>query len=514
MIPVLRAEQTRQADAHTIAHEPISSINLMERAARACADRLLALLPGDVPVVVLAGMGNNGGDGLAIARIVHGASRPVQVFVPRYKASGSADFEINLKRATEAGIQVEFLNEGSLLPTFATGAVVVDALFGTGLQRPVSGWLKQLIGELNTRPDRVIAIDLPSGLFADENDDNDPEAIVQADLTLTLELPKLALFMPDLARHFGEWEVVPIGLDRAFVASLATDYVLLEAADMVPLLPPRHRFDHKGRHGHARLFCGSAGKMGAALLAAKACLRSGPGLVTVHVPQGQEALVHGVVPEAMVGPQGTAGLLTGWSQQGGCGALGLGPGLGQEEDAARLVKLVLQQALAPLVLDADAINLLAANKTWLAWLPPGTILTPHPKEFERLAGKSGSGMDRLRQAREFTRKHQVILVLKGAYTAICVPDGRVYFNPTGNAGMAKGGSGDALTGIITGLLAQGLEPLSAALLGVFGHGLAGDLAAGRLGLDGMLPTDLIAELPIAWGRLRALEAKSGFQGRS
>lgn len=503
MIPVLSAEQLQQADAHTIAHEPISSVDLMERAAVNCADKLKETLDRNLPVIVLAGMGNNGGDGLAMARMLHAAGQQhVQVLVPRHRSGGSPDFRINLSKVQEANIPVQLLDEGAQLPGFGREALVIDALFGTGLKRPISGWLKEIVRAVNARPNRVLAIDMPSGLFANDNAENDREAIIQADRTFTLELPKLALFMPDSARYVGQWEVVPIGLDRGFIASLKTDAVMLEAADVAALLPMRRRFAHKGDFGHAWLLAGGKGKMGAALLAAKACLRSGVGLLTVHVPGGHESVVHTALPEAMVSRDGNSEHLSNLPKFNKATAIGIGPGIGTDAETARMLKLLIQNAPAPLVLDADALNMLGENKTWTAFLPAGTILTPHPKEFERLVGQASNDHERLTQAKAYAVRQRVVLVLKGAYTAVCAPDGRIFFNSTGNPGMAKGGSGDALTGIITGLRAQGLDSLSAALLGVYAHGLAGDRAAQDLGMDGMLPSDLVEWLPTAWKELR------------
>ncbi|HMN04955.1 MAG TPA: NAD(P)H-hydrate dehydratase [Flavobacteriales bacterium] len=505
MIPILSAEQIRQADAHTIAHEPISSLDLMERAATACAERLMATPNRGEPVVVLAGMGNNGGDGLVVARVLRAkAQREVRVLVLKYKETGSPDFETNLERTRQAGVPVELLREGDLLPDFGPEALVVDAIFGTGLQKPVAGWPKEIIRELNGRPNRVVAIDLPSGLFADDNEGNDPDAIVRADRTLTLELPKRALLMADHFRYAGTWEVVPIGLDRGFIAKQPTDTVIMESGDLAPLLPRRTRVAHKGNHGHAWLLAGGPGKMGAALLAAKGCLRSGCGLLTVHVPQGQDGVVHTALPEAMLSLDESREL-SALPKFGRVDAIGVGPGMGTSEASARLLKHLVQEAPAPLVIDADALSILAENRTWLAFLPAGTILTPHPKELERLAGKATSDGQRLEQARELARKHRLVVVLKGAYTAVCSPDGRVFFNTDGNAGMAKGGSGDVLTGILVALRAQGMEPLSCALLGVKAHAMAGDRAAAAMGMDGMLPSDQVAQLPAVWLQLRAMQ---------
>lgn len=501
MLTVLAVDDLKKVEEQTLAHGDLAAIDLMERAALVCAAWIEANVDGHVPLMVLAGMGNNGGDGAAIARLLHVAGRKVRLMVVRHRREGSMSFDENLHRAKTAGVCIRSLSEGEELPACLESEVVIDALFGIGLDRPFMGWLKEIVVTLARRPNEVIAIDLPSGLFADDNTANDPEAIVQADHTLALELPKQSLFHAENACYFGEWHVLPIGLDQEAISRMKPVAMVLEAMDVAAFMPARTRFAHKGNFGHAVLWAGSSGKVGAAVLAARACLRSGAGLITVEVPSGSEAVIHIAVPEAMVSTDEMKTELGG-SLDTKRGCIGAGPGIGTSASASRLLKLLIQQAPAPLVLDADALNILSENPTWLSFLPVGTILTPHVREFERLAGRSESGHDRLGSAKAFAIRHRVVLVLKGAYTAICDPQGQVFFNDTGNPGMAKGGSGDALTGIITGLRAQGIDPLSAALLGIHAHGLAGDLAAEEQGMDGMSVTDLIEMLPQAWRKLR------------
>ena len=500
MIPVLSAEQARRVDAHTIEHMPIASVDLMERAARACTDWLLGHVPpAQRAFLVLVGCGNNGGDGMAIARMLAATGARVRVVLCHYRDTLSEDARINLDRLRATSVQVVDAEDGSVLDDPPQHEVVIDALLGTGLDRPVSGWLKQVVMRVNQWPNGTIAIDLPSGLFAGDNATNDPQAVVWADHVLTFEVPKPALLLPENGPFVGQWHVLPIGLDKAFIHDLGLTDLLVEREDARELMPDRPRTAHKGSFGHALLIAGSPGKVGAAILAARACARSGAGLISVHLDPDLQGVIHAGLPEAMTvkDPFAKAGDAARFD------AIGIGPGLGTSDDAARLVKRMVQDAPAPLVLDADALNILSQNRTWLAFLPKHSILTPHPKEFDRLTEKSASGAERSAKARAFAVRFGVVLVLKGANTAICAPDGLVYFNPTGNAGMAKGGSGDALTGIITGLLAQGLKPLSAAVLGVYAHGLAGDLAADELGMDGMTPSDLIARLPLAWRTIRA-----------
>jgi hydroxyethylthiazole kinase-like uncharacterized protein yjeF len=509
MLPVLTALQCKQADAHALVQQGISSLDLMERAALACSRRVLDHLGPEQPVVVICGMGNNGGDGLAMARILHQAGRFVQAVVLHYDHRGSPDRDRQLQLLENQEVAVFNLQQWMDLPVIQPDALVVDAILGTGASRPVEGWLKTVMAAINAWPNEVWAIDLPSGLYAEDNARNDLSAVVRADRTLAIEVPKLSFFLPDTGPLVGQWEAVPIGLDPEQIRRGGALAWCMEPADAAQRMPGRPRFGHKGHFGHAWLLAGSTGRMGAALMAAKACARSGTGLLTVHVPRGMDALVHAALPEALVSLDPDADLPSTLPAFGKVSAVGIGPGIGTGKATAHLLRALIQEAPAPLVLDADALNILAENRAWLDQLPPGSILTPHPLEFDRLTGTSLGPHDRLMKARALAMEKRVTVVLKGACTATCSADGGIFFNTTGNPGMAKGGTGDALTGVLTGLLAQGLAPLDAALLGVHAHGLAGDLAAKDLGMDGMLPNDLIDRLPLAWMELRGMHAPAG-----
>lgn len=504
MIPVLSAEQVRKADAHTITHEPIASIDLMERASQRCAQWLAVRFPlsAQPAFIALCGPGNNGGDGMAIAHALFTAGHTVRVITCLGDRPLSADAAVNRDRLARTAIEVIELPVGSPLPRIPENEVVLDALFGTGLDRPLAGWYKELVMAVNALPNPIVSIDLPSGLFAEDNSANDHKAIIQAEHVLTFEVPKLALLLPENGPYVGQWHRLPIGLDAAFIRGLGSKDLLVEQPDAHLLMPDRPRTGHKGTFGHALLVAGSEGKVGASILAARACARSGVGLITAQLPLDLQSAMHAALPEAM-SLVDVFDKRTSADGPARFSAIGIGPGIGTGEETAGLLKRLVQDAAAPLVLDADALNILSENRTWLAFLPKGTLLTPHPKEFDRLTDKSNNGYERLAKARAFAVRFRCVLVLKGAHTATCSPDGTVYFNPTGNPGLAKGGSGDALTGILTGLLAQGLEPVSAAVLGVYVHGLAGDLAAEELGMDGMTPSDLIGHLPLAWRRIRA-----------
>jgi NAD(P)H-hydrate epimerase len=451
--------------------------------------------------MVLAGMGNNGGDGLVIARLLHAAGAPVEVVRLEHRPEPSKENKINFERL--AGLGIQAISTASIDDVqFADNVVIIDALLGLGSTRPLDGALASLVKRLNRSGRPVIAIDLPSGAFAEDNAANDPDSIVRADITLTLHAPKLIMFLPEGGEFIGQWEVLPIGLDPVIDEGSVVHFGLLEEQDVEASLRPRPRFGHKGTFGHALLIAGGPGMVGAAVLSTRSALRSGAGLVTAHVPQSAADILHITCPEALMTNPGEDRLnslppLSPYS------AIGIGPGIGHDPATASIVKGLIQDASVPLVMDADALNILAENRTWQKFLPEGTIITPHPGEFDRLLGSpSSSGYDRLQRAREYAIAHGVIVVLKGAWTAVCDANGSVTFNPTGNQGMAKGGSGDSLTGLLTGLLAQGYAPLAAARLGVFLHGLAGDLAAGHRGMDGMTVTDLVHAIPEAWLQLR------------
>jgi len=510
MLPVLSAEQVRAADAYTIGKEPIAAIDMMERAATRCTERLLILHnagrfgePGRITYLIVAGMGNNGGDGLVVARLLHQAGIPLRVMRVMHKTEASPEHAANYRRAMEAGIGVaDMISSGDEFHVLDTD-VIIDALFGTGLNAPLTGLPAHVVAWINASGRPIVSIDMPSGLLPEDNRANDPKHIIRARHTISFQVPKLAFFFAENAPYVGDLELVPIGLDPQFLHDEPVIHRVVERHDVIALLRPRPRFAHKGTFGHALLVAGGKGHTGAAVLATRAALRSGAGLITAHVPAASVIVVQISAPEAICSedPSGTA--ITTLPDLAGFSAIGIGPGLGINDGTPLVVKRLLQDAPSALVIDADAVNILAENPTWLAFLPIGTILTPHPKEFDRLVGKKiGSGFERLELAREMALKNKCTIVLKGAWTAVCDPAGQVFFNPTGNPGMAKGGSGDVLTGLLTGLLAQGYASVQAAVLGVYLHGLAGDLAAQRVGIDAMTAGDLIEALPLAWRDLR------------
>ncbi len=491
------AEQIRAWDAFTIKHAPITSVDLMERAARVFTEWFVARYP-DVqrPVCIFAGTGNNGGDGVAVARLLHQRGYEVKLFICQFNARQSADFQEQIARLPAHGaIQTCWLRSPSDAPFVGEGAVIIDALFGTGLTRPLEGVWAAMVEWLNHLPAEKVAIDMPSGLFADQPSTG---PCVQANKTFCFEVPRKAFFFPENAGRVGEWSFGSIGLLPEFWKLQEVSDHYLTAENVVLLVKKRPRHSHKGTYGHALLMCGRQGSMGAAVLAARACMRSGVGLLTAHVPRCGYEIMQTCVPEAMCSEDLKDDYLTDLPELSPYNAIGIGCGIGQAAATAQVLKRLLQKTQVPLVLDADALNILAKRKEWLAFLPSGAILTPHPKEFERLFGPTGNSFERNALQKAQAKALGVYIVLKGAFTSIACPDGTCWFNSTGNPGMATGGSGDVLTGILTALLAQGYTPLETCLLGVYLHGLAGDLAAARYSQPGMIAGDIVVHLGDAW----------------
>ncbi len=493
---ILPVEKIREADAYTIKNEPIASIDLMERAATQLFNWIKKRVDRTHTIRVFAGLGNNGGDGLALARMLAKKGYVVKVYLIRYSDKTSEDFRINYDRLPEAGLEKNMtdIKDGDPLPVTGDDDIIVDAIFGSGLARPVKGFIGKVVEHINSQPAVKIAIDIPSGLFADSHSDPKKGAIINADYTLSFQFPKLAFLLPENDRFTGQWHVLDIGLSPEYINRVKVNEFFMQKRDIAPMLKPRRIFSHKGTFGHALLIAGSYGKMGAAVLASRGCLRSGVGLLHTHIPKIGYSIMQTATPETMLSIDRYENYFSEVPDLSLYNAVGVGPGLGKEHQSQMALKLLIQNYKNPIVFDADALNILAENKTWLSWLPKNSILTPHPKEFERLTGKWSDDYDKLEKLREFCFKYNVYVVLKGAYTAACFPDKNIYFNSTGNPGMATAGSGDVLTGMITGLLAQGYTPGVAAVVGVYLHGLAGDLAAKKKGQEAMLAGDIIEHI--------------------
>ena len=490
------AEQIRVIDQATIQNEAITSDDLMERAANALFEAFVQRYEAGVRVMIFAGSGNNGGDGLALARLLAQlkSSYNISVFVLPSEHR-SVDNDINLKRLLDE-LEVSLLSLDSSLdfPQLDADDVVVDALFGTGLSRPVEGLTADLIDYINDSDVEVFAIDIPSGMYAENNDIN-TGVVIRANYTVSFQFPKLSFLLSDSSAYLSHWEVRDIGLCQGAIVALETSFCLLTDEEALDLFHRPQRFAHKRMMGHALIVAGKKGMMGAAVLAGRACLRSGVGLLTSHVPSAAGDIIQLAVPEALLSLDRSELMFTDEIELAAYDAVGVGPALGTKPNAQQALFALLKNADRPLVVDADALNILSLNPSWLSLLPSGSILTPHPKEFDRLTQSHVSAYERLQSQIAFAQKWQVVVVLKGAFSSVALPDGTCCFNSTGNPGMATAGSGDVLTGIITGLLAQGYAPDVAASLGVWWHGKAGDKYIEDNCMSSLMASDLIAYMP-------------------
>jgi ADP-dependent NAD(P)H-hydrate dehydratase / NAD(P)H-hydrate epimerase len=496
--------QIKELDAKTISIEGISSINLMDRAAFFLFKRITKLIRVDETVLIIAGPGNNGGDALVLARLLLETGYQVQTLLCSQNTH-SEDAAKQLERLQKMpGAKIFNLKHSKDLSTFEEFDFIIDGLFGAGLNRPLTGLYAETVQWINTQSAQKISIDLPAGLFGEDNKNNIPENIVHSDFVLGLQFPRLSFLLSENDPFIKKWELINIAIHPQAIQEIDTPYSFSEIEEISQLLKKRSEFSHKGTFGKGLLIAGSPGMMGAAVLCSRGALRSGIGLLSIRIPASGITILQTAVPEALVQsytsksfyPTSHSTDLSSYS------AIAIGPGIGTEKAQASSLEHILKQRPEKLVLDADALNLLSENRHLLKLLPKNTILTPHPKEFDRLAGElSDSGYERLEKALAFAHEHQVFVVLKGAHTACITPEGHCSFNSTGNPGMATGGSGDVLTGIIVSLLAQGYKPEAACKLSVFLHGLSGDLALENQSQESLLASDIVENLGKAFKQL-------------
>lgn len=500
---IFTSQQIHELDEYTIEHEPIKSIDLMERAARALTLAISERWTRQVPVVVFAGPGNNGGDALAVARMLSEQGYDVKTYLFNISGHLSADCAENKRRLTEKkNRQLTEVTSEFDPPQLEAGMLVIDGLFGSGLNKPLAGGFASLVKYINASQAEVVSIDVPSGLMTEDNSYNVRANIIRATLTLTLQQRKLSFLFGENQQFIGQLRVLDIRLSKEGINKTDAQYTMLEENEVRGMLKPRSPFAHKGSMGQAFIIAGSYGMAGAAVLATKACLRAGAGKVTVHTPKRNVSILQNCVPEAVLQIDHEETTFTEAVSTEQFQAMAIGPGLGTTDQTAVALIAQLRRTTCPIVADADALNILANRRAWLQQLPKGIILTPHPKELERLEGQCIDSYERLTKARNLAEHLEGYVLLKGHYSALCLPDGRVVFNPTGNAGMATAGSGDVLTGIICGLLARGYSQQEACSIGMYLHGLAGDLAAQELGEESLIASDLIRYLPKAFLRLK------------
>ena len=496
--------QIKELDRYTMEHEPIRSIDLMERAAKALTQSITERWTTRTPVVVFAGPGNNGGDALAVARMLAEQSYQVKVFLFNISNHLSEDCIANRQRVLDCKRLKEFTEVTTQFdpPILEADMLVVDGLFGSGLTKPLAGGFASLVKYINQSPASIVSLDMPSGLMTEDNSYNISANIIRADLTLTLQQKKLSFMFADCQQFIGELRVLDIRLSKDFIEKADARYAIIEENEVRARMKRRDDFAHKGTMGNALIIAGSYGMAGASVLATKACMRVGAGKVTTHTPKKNYNIMQISVPEAVMQIDREETYFSEAVDAEDFEAVGIGPGLGQHENTAIALITQLRRSQCPIVVDADGLNILANHRAWMQQLPKGIILTPHPKEFDRIAGTTCNGdYERLHKAQEMAENLQVYILLKGHHSALCMPNGHILFNSTGNSGMATAGSGDVLTGIITGLLARGYSAADASIIGMYLHGLAGDLAAKDLGKESLIASDIIDYLPKAFRRL-------------
>jgi NAD(P)H-hydrate epimerase len=483
-------EQIREADRYTIENEPVASIDLMERASEAIAGWIAANINRQVSLLFVTGKGNNGGDGLAVARILKQKGFNCSVCPVYGRELLSEECRINFDRLP-SGIPVIHSLSG-----IDGDTVIVDALLGTGVSGTVREPVSKFISQINSLNNKVISVDLPSGMSTEppaESRSNSTESAqtVRADITLALEFPKLAMMLPETGEYAGKIITLPIGLSKSYMEQTESPYYYIDKELINELGRKRLKFGHKNTYGHALLVCGSKNMAGAAILATGGALRSGCGLVSVHIPYEERVALQTVFPAAILSPDKSCVFSEMPADISKYSAIGTGCGLGTHPCTVKVFETLLKSVKTPMVIDADALNILSTNRKLLKHIPANSVLTPHPGELKRLTGEWNSEEDKSRKIMALSSETESVIVVKGAHTAVYLPEGKAYFNSTGNAGMAKGGCGDILTGLITGLLARGYNSFEAAVLGVYFHGLAGDVACEKYGEESMNSNDLL-----------------------
>lgn len=495
---IFSKEQIYEGDRLTAQIQGITSTELMERAGIQIFNWLHLRMQGaQVPIHVFCGIGNNGGDGLVVARhlITHGYN--VKTYIVNCSDKRSKDFLVNYDRIKEVTKDWPIMLKCEAdFPEIHKDDIILDAVFGIGLNRPVGEWVSHLFMHFKSSSAFTLSVDIPSGLYTDKVPDSEDD-VVWANHTLSFQSPKLIFFLPETAKFSLQWEVLDIGIDKAFLINTETEAVLIGKHEVLTMYQPREKFSHKGTYGHALILGGSYGKIGAVLLASKAALASGAGLVTAFVPKCGYSILQSALPEAMVITDADEHFITEISFKIKPNVIGLGIGMRTESNTVVALEKFLKENTTPLVIDADGLNIISKKKSLLKLLPNQSVLTPHPKELERLIGKWKDDFDKLKKTKAFSKKHDCIVVIKGANT-ITIYNGQYYINTTGNPGLATAGTGDVLTGIITGMIAQGYDALQATLFGVYLHGRSADIAIEGLGYQSLIASDVIDGLGEAY----------------
>ena len=495
---IFSKEQIYEADKITVERQHISSTDLMERAGIQIFNWIHQRLQGNqVPIHVFCGIGNNGGDGLVVSRHLINHGYKVNTYIVNFSEKRSKDFLINYERIKSDNKNWPVvLNSESDFPSIKAEDIIIDAVFGVGLNRKATVWVQLLFQYFKASKAFTVSIDMPSGLYMDKVPE-DENAVVFADITLTFQTPKLVFFLPDTGGFTHAWEILDIGIDYDYLYNTPTDFELIGKPEALNLYLPRGKYSHKGNFGHAMIIGGSYGKIGAVTLSSRAALVSGAGLITAYVPKCGYEILQTSFPEAMVITDASEKIITDINYFIDASAIGIGMGLGTDPETVKAFENFLNDIKKPLVIDADGLNMLSKHKELLNLLPENSILTPHPKELERLIGSWKDDFDKLQKVKDFSKQYKVIMVIKGANTII-VSNNRCYINSTGNPGLATAGSGDVLTGVIAGLMAQGYKPLHAAIFGVYLHGKSADIAVETTSYQSLIASHVIENLGKAY----------------
>lgn len=501
---ILTGNQIKAVDAHTIEVDRITPLELMERASRSVSDWIIGKWNPSSGIKVFAGPGNNGGDALAVARMLSQAGYDVEAFLFKADKTLSKCCEQNLQRLQSAcpAVHVTVVETQFTPPELSETDVVVDGLFGTGLRNPLNGGFASVVKYINASSATVVSIDVPSGLMCEDNTLNVMNHIIRADYTLTFQYPKLSFLFPENEEIVGQWHVLDIGLKEPEGDEAVTPYYITQKEDMAPLLKTRSKFAHKGSMGHAALVAGTQHMAGAAILSARACIRAGVGKLTVRTPEYNVMALQVAVPEAVLSVDSDIQCWAHTFDVSPYDAVAIGPGIGTRPATVQTLIEQISLSRQALVLDADALNIFGSHRGWVNQLPRNTILTPHKKELFGLISSTRNSYEELEVTRQLCVRQQIYIVIKGAFSAVCTPKGDVFYNTTGNPGMATAGCGDVLTGIILSLLAQDYPADVATRLGVYLHGLAGDKAAEVLGYEGVTASSMVDYLPLAFEELR------------
>lgn len=491
---IFKVKHLAKADQITIKKEGITSAQLMERAATGVFREIHKQLNhAQIPIKIFCGIGNNGGDGLVVGRLLREEGYNVAVYIVNFTKDRTPDFLLNYNRLKDMGKPGSILlQEEEDFPEISSKDFVIDAIFGIGLNRAAEGWVAALIKHINNSRAFIMSIDMPSGLFSNKATSPD-DAVVRANYTITFQAPKLVFYLPQSAEYVGDIQVLDIGLDREFLNSVPAEAHLIEKEEALKLYIPRKVFSHKGDYGHSLIIGGSYGKIGSICLTATSTLRTGAGLVSIYSPECGYQILQTVVPEAMVLTDEGEKELRNINFDLQPDVICFGMGAGTSDETLKTFETFLRSVEKPLVIDADGLNMLSGKKALLELIPPKSVLTPHPKELERLIGKWKDDFEKIRNAKKFSKKYDVVLVMKDARTLVIYEDD-IYINNTGNPGMATAGAGDVLAGVITGLISQKYQPLNAAVLGTYIHGKAGDITATKLSYQGMIAGDITLNL--------------------